>query len=348
MKYRHGCHLLTLSCAFSTTLHAAVATEPIALTPSTIARSATVEEARRLLTTRDDFVKQLSPFDRAARLKSAKPVTEKQLLDTIADQVRPFEEDEWQAVEEALRWNAEQLKRYDVPLPKEVLLIKVTGKVCAGAAYTRSNGIVLPQSRIGDDEKTLRKLIAHELFHVISRHDRELRNQLYAIVGFKPIDPPKLPEWLAARKLTNPDAPGMDCYATLADGDREIDVMPVLYSPTSEYDERRGGNFFRYMNFALMQIEREKNTAKVVTNDEGRPKFFSPRELPDYFKKIGRNTQYIIHPEEVLADNFTFMFDGRKELPDQRIVTAMEKVLSKDRESKRQDAEAISPTSARG
>lgn len=230
----------------------------------------------------------------------------------------------------ALTWNAEQLKRYNVPLPKEVLLIKVTGEICSDAAYTRSNAIVLPQKRLATDAKTLRKLIAHELFHIVSRHDRELRDRMYAIVGFKPVDEPTLPDWLAARKLTNPDAPSIDCFAQLKLDDREVAVVPVLYSRDDRFDERRGGSFFQYMNFALMEIKRDRDRWVVVANDEGRPKFYSPRDLPDYFKKIGRNTQYIIHPEEVLADNFKFMLDSRKELPDQRIVTALEDVFAKD------------------
>jgi hypothetical protein len=314
----------------------AVLAEPVQLTPQSVARPATIDEGKQLLSSRDAFVKSLSPFDRAARLKSAKPVTEKQLLDAIADQVRPFEDDEWKAIAKALAWNTEQLKRYNVPLPKEVLLIKVTGKVCADAAYTRGNAIILPQSRIATDETTLRKLVAHELYHVISRHAPELRNKLYAIVGFTPIEEPTLPKWLAARRITNPDAPTIDCYATLKVGEREVPIVTVLYSRDANYDTKRGGTFFRYMNFALMEIRQAGKQWEVVTNDEGLPKFYSPRDTPDYFKKIGRNTGYVIHPEEVLAENFMHLLDGRTELPDQRIVTEMADILRKDRSDERE------------
>ena len=323
-----GLSVLVVLCVATTSRSATVeAAEPIQLTKNTVARPATPEEAKKILTARDTFVQNLSPFDRAARLKSDKPVTEKQLLDTIADQIRPYAESEWKNVAAAIRTIAEQLKGYDVRLPKDVLFIKVTGKVCSGAAYTRGNAIVLPQSRLGAGAKALERLVAHELFHVLSRNDPDLRKKLYAIVSFTPIDEPKLPEWLAARKLTNPDAPTLGCYATLKVDEEDIPVVPVLYSREATYDTRRGGSFFSYMNFALMEIRRAGDAWEAVTNDEGRPKFYSPRDVPDYFNKIGRNTGYIIHPEEVLADNFTYLLSGKKNLPTPRIVDEMRKVM---------------------
>ena len=33
---------------------------------------------------------------------------------------------------------------------------------------------------------------------------------------------------------------------------------------------------------------------------------------PDYWRQIRRNTQYIIHPEEIIADNFSMMLTNAK------------------------------------
>jgi hypothetical protein len=35
-----------------------------------------------------------------------------------------------------------------------------------------------------------------------------------------------------------------------------------------------------------------------------------PQATPAYFDRIGRNTKYIIHPDEILADNFTLLVFG--------------------------------------
>ncbi|HSH95105.1 MAG TPA: hypothetical protein VK968_13220, partial [Roseimicrobium sp.] len=44
---------------------------------------ATVEEARTVLTNRDDYVERLSPFDRAAKLKTDRDVSEAEYLAAV-------------------------------------------------------------------------------------------------------------------------------------------------------------------------------------------------------------------------------------------------------------------------
>jgi hypothetical protein len=44
---------------------------------------ASVAEGKRLLTSRDDFVERMSPFDRAARLKTDKDVSEHKYLEFV-------------------------------------------------------------------------------------------------------------------------------------------------------------------------------------------------------------------------------------------------------------------------
>ncbi|MFM8372557.1 MAG: hypothetical protein ACKOCO_09230, partial [Bacteroidota bacterium] len=36
------------------------------------------------------------------------------------------------------------------------------------------------------------------------------------------------------------------------------------------------------------------------------------QEQPDFFRQIRENTGYIIHPDEVLADNFAFIMREKK------------------------------------
>jgi hypothetical protein len=49
--------------------------------------------------------------------------------------------------------------------------------------------------------------------------------------------------------------------------------------------------------------------------------------VPGYDAQIGANTKYVIHPEEILADNFVFLVDGRIDLPTPRVVEAMGRIL---------------------
>ncbi len=60
---------------------------------------------------------------------------------------------------------------------------------------------------------------------------------------------------------------------------------------------------------------------------DGQPVLLDPQAVPGYHEQIGRNTKYIIHPEEVLADNFVFLINGRIDLPTQQVVEHMGEVL---------------------
>ncbi len=50
--------------------------------------------------------------------------------------------------------------------------------------------------------------------------------------------------------------------------------------------------------------------------------------MPDYFGAIGLNTRYIIHPEEILADNFVLLVRGERKVRTPRIIEELERVLA--------------------
>ena len=52
---------------------------------------ATVAEGRQILAARDEFVERMSPFDRAARLKTARPVSEEEFLKHVGKNVLRLE-----------------------------------------------------------------------------------------------------------------------------------------------------------------------------------------------------------------------------------------------------------------
>ena len=52
-----------------------------------------------------------------------------------------------------------------------------------------------------------------------------------------------------------------------------------------------------------------------------------PSKLPNYFEQIGSNNGYIIHPDEILADNFIKLVNEDKQLKTPKIVEQMESVL---------------------
>ena len=294
---------------------------------STAAAPATLEQARAVLTARDEFVQQLSPFDRAVRMQTDQPTTEAQFLRHMGAAARAWTPDELERLEAAIGAIDELLQGWDLNWPEPILLVKISGEVDGGAAYTRGATIALPPQKLALPDAAFERLLLHELFHVLSRHNPKLRDQLYAIVGFQPCGPVELPPSMRERAITNPDAPLRNWCAELTIDGRPVHVVPILFSET-DYDPQRDGTLFDYLVFRLLVVEEQGDRwAPVLEN--GEPVLLDGRRTPAYFDLIGRNTQYIIHPEEVLADNFVLLMQGEQAVPTPRILAEMEKLLRK-------------------
>ncbi len=300
----------------------------IPLTEGALAHFATVEEARSVLSNRDDFAQAVSPFDRQARLQAAEPVSLDYWLAFNAAQAKPWSEEEQAKVSTALAKLRPKLEKYRLPLPEQILLVRTTGKEEAGAAYTRQTAIILPDGVLQSDEDKLERLLAHELFHVLSRHDADLRRRLYAIVGFEPMDEIELPAEWNARRITNPDAPRVDSRITLAFAGESVVAAPVLFATPAEFDAEAGGSLFKHLTFRLLVLE-QAGDRWAPKLENGQPVFLDPREQSDYARQIGGNTGYIIHPDEILADNFVLLVRGEREVKTPRILEAMGAVLAK-------------------
>jgi hypothetical protein len=59
-----------------------------------------------------------------------------------------------------------------------------------------------------------------------------------------------------------------------------------------------------------------------------RPLLVEPAEVLGFIEQVGKNTGYIIHPEEILADNFMMLVLEIKNLPSPEIIEKLRNVLS--------------------
>jgi len=92
------------------------------------------------------------------------------------------------------------------------------------------------------------------------------------------------------------------------------------------YTTLRNTQLFREIEFRLLRVQPQQ-VGWQVSLIEGQPKLFQPADLPDYARQIGRNTGYIIHPEEILAENFVHLMMQTPDLPDPWIVQELRKRL---------------------
>jgi len=298
---------------------------------------ATVEEGADVLGAEDDYTRRMSPFDRQARLKAREPVGDAQHRAFSRRAVLPWSERERAAVARAIEGLASRMDALGVVLPPRVLLVKTSGDEEGGAAYTRGTAVVFPIGVFGRPTAELRRLLCHELFHVLSRSRPDLRDRLYASIGFEPCGEVSLPEDLESLRITNPDAPSIGHAIRVSVDDRERIVVPILYS-RSPYDPAKAASFFATMEFRLMAIRLEGDPPRAVADldDSGRPKLSTPDGVKGFHEQVGRNTGYIIHPEEILADNFSILVLGGGAPANPEIVTRMGEILDGDTKGSRQ------------
>lgn len=196
--------------------------------------------------------------------------------------------------------------------PDTLIMLKTKGKHYGPSVYyTRENCIVVPADVLADEKRwQFATTMYHELFHVYSRLNPAKRTRLYKLIGFETIglDRLRLPEQLAARVLHNPDGVDFAQKITLNTGNgKTIDAIPVIYASHPGFRPEIQ-EFFGYVEFNLYQIELMPDGAwKVLTKEDGYTSLLDLKNLPDFFRQIKDNTGYIIHPDEVLADNFAFL-----------------------------------------
>jgi hypothetical protein len=66
---------------------------------------------------------------------------------------------------------------------------------------------------------------------------------------------------------------------------------------------------------------------KPVIKANGKASIYKHEEVPDFYDKVGRNTNFDIHPEEIIADNFAFLMMGKKDLIDPDIAEEIQEWL---------------------
>ncbi len=202
-------------------------------------------------------------------------------------------------------------------IPQKWYFIKTTGKEEGGAFYTRGKYIAVPQKALNryiynDEERDFLFKMVHETFHVYSRYHPEMRHKLYRLIGFQKKEPVSLGTYLARIKFTNPDATDHSYRITIKNADDQpIQVIGLIYSRYPKFIKNYG-TLFAYLKFSLFEVRLKNGIWHVQTNDQEMPKPISPYRAKGFFEQIGRNTNYIIHPEEIMADNVTYLVLRKK------------------------------------
>ncbi|HEY9177635.1 MAG TPA: hypothetical protein VIN07_08095 [Flavipsychrobacter sp.] len=260
-------------------------------------------DAARFITQPDDYTSSFSTFDMQGRFRDKKSHTEAEYLAMAGKQMRTWTAAEQEKIEAAFGELATTIraKQMKLRLPDTVLFIKSTCMEEFGAGgYTRKNAII-----INKDEGVSTSLVAHELFHVLSRHNALLRDKLYDNIGFKPCNRIDVTEAMNGLNITNPDCPVISHYVTVAGED----MVLVLHSK-KPYD---GGVVFEedYIDISLLVVTGDASNKKPRIKD-GKAVTYKLDEKMELFSIIGSNTPYVLHPEEVCAEHFSALVTGKE------------------------------------
>lgn len=145
-------------------------------------------------------------------------------------------------------------------------------------------------------------ILLHELFHCLTRNDPAFRKDMYALIGFQVMEHDfDIPESVQKIALSNPDVEHHDAYAAFTIDGQKKDCGLVIIS-TQPYEN--GDDLFSHLEIALVPVHGDVNEKDYYVMDDAE----------DFWEVVGQNTDYVIDPEECMADNFgyalTYGLDG--------------------------------------
>ncbi len=201
-------------------------------------------------------------------------------------------------------------------LQTETVFIKTRGNYYGkDAFYTRNNAIIVPEENIKKRSRSgMLSVLLHEIFHIYSRYNPEKQEALYKLIGFNKIGDSaelQIPEILDKRILHNPDGVNFAFSIELTNGQQKFQAVPIISSTLDAYTSSKP-EFFDYLFFDLYEVKNVDGKFHIICDEEGQPQLPAESML-SFFEQIGNNTQYIIHPDEILADNFMLLALAKKD-----------------------------------
>ncbi len=226
----------------------------------------------------------------------------------LKDEMSEFEPEEKAFMQEVFISAKSAIDKINPKLyPEHIDLIKTkTNHFGPSVYYTRENAIILPDNifEVPSVKKQM-PIMLHEIFHILSRYNDDFRDKMYALIGFEKFEEDLvLPKYIQDRLLSNPDGMRRDYAINLTNDKGEVQrALPLILTKKERYEESMP-SFFAYLNFDLFPlIKITENQVTLGINQKGESSL-SFEHNANFFELIKDNTQYIIHPDEILADNF--------------------------------------------
>ncbi|WP_300793429.1 hypothetical protein [uncultured Bacteroides sp.] len=287
-------------------------------------RFATRAEAQMLITDIDNFTNRLNSFDINLRLNKENG-RKSELLRLAMNETLNWSENEKKKITAAFKSLQAKIdkQKLKIKYPQEVILVKTSMKEEMNvAAYTRKNWIALGEKYINESTpESLEYLLAHEMFHLLTRSNKDFKKSVYSVIGFNVTDRELFfPIDIIEKRISNPDIEMYDSYAEFTINGQKQKCSMMIYSaiPFSA-----GKTLSDYLSVGLIPL----NDSLIPLQENGQTVIYSIDQAEDFYQKIGKNTEYIINPEEILADNFAYLVTQKKNLPNPEIIQKIAAIL---------------------
>ena len=271
----------------------------------------------------DKFFEHLTPIDAAVQMKKNAPLSMSPdvMLSSyktyLQTDVTGFTKEEAafiaKAMTEAFQLVGKVSQRY---FPEDIRLIKTKAHhYDAEMYYTRENCIVIPAPMLKQKNyDAFLQTMLHEISHIVTRLNPNVKAQLYALAGFKKIEIPlEMPDALRRRLLTNPDGVDINWAKSMVSATgKEVFALPLIYAKDTLFDAKKP-DFGDYLgwNYYELAPSADNKTLIVQTVGARQQSTLDTRGINDMFLK-NYNTAYIIHPDEIVADNFALLMLSQK------------------------------------
>lgn len=291
---------------------------------------ATQQEAAAAISARDEYMSAVNAADVSIWLRQPGSGADTDALaQYLAANVLPWSAEERARLDAMIARVSPRLAALAPWLPARVQIAKLRIEASSGADFTRGNTIFL--AGLKPTEDAMDERFFHELFHILSRNNPARRDELYAIVGFQRCTPLTLDSALRARILTNPDAPVVEYASDIIVDGQAAWATPLMVADLSRYTPR--SDLFDHVELQFMPLRRDAQGQ--CTADPG--SMLTQAQLgAAVIAHAGANTMYVLHPEELVADNFAQMMVGRRDAPSPEIYGRLATLLNIERPSTRE------------
>ena len=278
-------------------------------------RYASAGEGRQYFLSNTAFFQSLTQNDIDWKTRSTGKTIE-EFKTFSANQIQDFTDDEKKALDAMITLVETRLDVLGICLPPmdEITFIKSTMEDEGGAAgYTFGNSIFLScfllecladlwqgkQVYTPDYDEYISLvapgLIAHELFHCLTRNNASFRQRLYSLIGFTVMDHDvEFGPTVRNMILKNPDVERYDNWAEFTiNGEKRRCILVAVYecSYAEAAATNPGASFLDYSKSVLVPLDDPDTMIPI-------------EQASDFYQVVGQNTDYLIAAEECIADNF--------------------------------------------